>query len=366
MVPEAGDGWREREEPEVTNEPAPHSEAANADPLEPPIDLTPALPGGWWTLPLSDAAVDCVSQHHWEQPGRPVSWEVARLSKAVYLYRETATRWTVAAKFYVPKTGGSAGRHAKREFQCIQKARAVGLSAGRVRAVRPLGVWRGVLFLEHVAGLTLVDVIAVRKRQPGKLCDSLAGVAELLARLHSGGSHLKATPDFESGMAEALKYVGQLETHGVLKGELGKAASLRRLIGRWAEHPAMVQFAPTLTHGDATTTNFIFLPDGGVVAIDWERLGVADPAADLGRLMAEVSHSVGQQEGGDAESSLLIQHLMQAYQQALSVKVGADTLNERARFYRASSTLRIARNGWLSRLERSALVVEAMDLLDAK
>jgi aminoglycoside phosphotransferase len=362
MVPEAGDGWREREEPEVTNDSAPHSEAANADPLEPPIDLTPNF---WWTLPLSDAAVEYVSQHHWEQPGQPVSWEVARLSKAVYLYRETATRWTVVAKFYAPKTGGSAERHAKRGFQCIQKARAVGLSAGRVRAVRPLGVWRGVLFLEHAAGLTLVDIIAVRKGQPGKLCDSLAGVAELLARLHSGGSHLKATPDFESGMAEALKYVRQLETHGVLKGEPGRVASLRRLIGRWAEHPAMAQFAPTFTHGDATTTNFIFPPDGGVVAIDWERLGVADPVADLGRLMAEVSHSVGQQGGGDTETTQLIQHLMQAYQRARSLKVGADILNERARFYRASSTLRIARNGWLSRRGRSALVLEAMALLDS-
>lgn len=45
---------------------------------------------------------------------------------------------------------------------------------------------------------------------------------------------------------------------------------------------------------------------------------------------------------------------------------GVDTLIERARFYRASGTLRIARNGWLSRLERSALVVEAMALLDSR
>ncbi|MEJ2558525.1 MAG: aminoglycoside phosphotransferase family protein [Anaerolineae bacterium] len=352
----------------MTSEPAPLSEAANADPLEPPIDLAPALPGGWWPLPMSDTVVEYLSQHHWEQPGRPVSWEVARLSKAVYLYRATATRWTVAAKFYAPKTGGSAGRHAERELQCIEEARAVGLSAGRLRAVQPLGVWRGVLFLEYVAGLTLVDVIAVRKKQPGMLFDSLVGVVELLARLHTGGSQLEVTPDFESGMAEALKYVDQLETRGVLKGEPGKAASLRLLIGRLAEHPVMAQFAPALTHGDgdATTTNFIFPPDGGVVAIDWERLGVADPAADLGRLMAEVSHSVGQQEGGDAETTRLMQHLMRAYQRAWSLKVGVDTLIERARFYQASSTLRIARNGWLSRVERSALVVEAMDLLDAK
>ena len=57
---------------------------------------------------------------------------------------------------------------------------------------------------------------------------------------------------------------------------------------------------------------------------------------------------------------------MQAYQRARSLKVGADALNKRARFYRASSTLRIARNGWLSRPERSALVLEATALLDSR
>jgi hypothetical protein len=57
---------------------------------------------------------------------------------------------------------------------------------------------------------------------------------------------------------------------------------------------------------------------------------------------------------------------MQAYQRARSLKVGVDALIERARFYRASSTLRIARNGWLSRPERSALVLEATALLDSR
>jgi tRNA A-37 threonylcarbamoyl transferase component Bud32 len=350
----------------MTNDPGPYSKQANAEPLEPPVDLAPVVPGDWWTLPLSDAVVGYISQHYWEQPGQPVSWQVARMSKAVYLYRETTTRWTVAAKFYAPKTGSSAGRHAKRELECTEKARAVGLAAGRLRAVRPLEAWRGVLFLEHVAGLTLVDVIAVRKRQPGMLFNHLSGVAELLARLHTEGNRPETAPDFGPGKADALKYVGQLETHGVLKHEPAMVANLRRLIGRWAERPTMAQFTPSLTHGDATTANFMFPPDGGVVAIDWERLGVADPAADLGRLMAEVSHSIRQHEGGGAEIALLIQHVMRAYQRARSPQAGIDTLIERARFYQASSTLRIARNGWLSRLERSALVIEAMALLDSK
>ena len=45
----------------------------------------------------------------------------------------------------------------------------------------------------------------------------------------------------------------------------------------------MGDFTPAFTHGDATTSNFVFPWDGGVVAIDWERFAVADPAADVGR-----------------------------------------------------------------------------------
>ena len=36
---------------------------------------------------------------------------------------------------------------------------------------------------------------------------------------------------------------------------------------------------------------------------------------------------------------------------------------KRARFFQASSTLRIARNGWVSRLDRMGLVAQALALL---
>jgi hypothetical protein len=99
------------------------------------------------------------------------------------------------------------------------------------------------------------------------------------------------------------------------------------------------------------------------VAVDWERLKVADPAADLGRLMAEVGHSVVRHGGTAEEAEAFLQHLVQSYQLSLPPAWDRDALPLRARFFRASSTLRIARNGWLSRLERTALVAQAMALL---
>lgn len=125
----------------------------------------------------------------------------------------------------------------------------------------------------------------------------------------------------------------------------------------------MQDFTPGFNHGDATTSNFIYPWDGGVVAIDWERFKVADPAADLGRLMAEVSHSIKQHGGSVAEAEPFVQRLVEAYCGAVPAGWNVGALIQRARFYRAQSTLRIARNGWVSRLDRTALVAQAAVLL---
>jgi len=99
----------------------------------------------------------------------------------------------------------------------------------------------------------------------------------------------------------------------------------------------MERFNPTLTHGDATTTNFIFPQDGGVVIIDWERMKISDPAGDLGRLMAEVAYTFKQQGGDVADVQDLTQRLLESYCYAMSGNENPDTLQERVRFYRAQA-----------------------------
>jgi aminoglycoside phosphotransferase (APT) family kinase protein len=304
-----------------------------------------------------------VTEALWDHPERPVSWEVARLSQAAYVYRETSAGWAAVAKFYVVKAGSSAGEYAARELDCIREVQAAGMARGDARTIEPLGIWRGVLFLEYVDGLTLEDTIAVRRSRPGEMNQALESVARFLARLHAHGVQPDTEPDFRSPLRYAQEIVGQLARHGVLQDYPIARDGVARLIDRWASNPAMRDFVPSFTHGDATTTNFVFLRQGGVVVVDWERLRVADPAFDLGRLMAEITHSINQHGGSVAEAESLIQHLADTYSQALPAGWDADALIDRARFYRASSTLRIARNGWVSRLDRTALVAQAMALL---
>lgn len=337
--------------------------ATPIEPITPSAELSALQPGEWGAMPETDPLLQHIAESYWPHPERPLAWQAARFSKAVYLFQEMTTSWTLVVKFYEAKTGRSAGKYALQELEQIEWARAAGLAEGTMRSLQAFGAWRGVLFLEHVDGLTLADAIAVRRSRPGELRAGLAVVAGLLARLHTDGAQPQVTPDFQRAVAEALEFVGELASSGILKGEKTVADGLDSLIGRWSANPAMDQFTPAVIHGDATTTNFVFPDRGGVVAIDWERLEVADPAADLGRLAAEVWHSVGQQGGRGQEAAALTQWLLDAYCKALPATVTSQALLERTRFHQASSTLRIARNKWLSPSERMALVTQAMGLL---
>ncbi|MFP4344458.1 MAG: phosphotransferase [Anaerolineales bacterium] len=331
--------------------------------LGPPADVPEILRGSWLQLPSDDPVALYLVQHHREASTPPGGWEVARLSHTAYIYRERSTGRAVIAKFYVVKTGDAAPRHARQELEQTRRVRAADLAEGRLRAVRPLSVWRGVLFLEYVEGLTLEGIIAVRRNRPGTLAASLTCAARFLAALHTRTPQPSTGADFAPALTYTHKVVEQLTKHGVLQEQLLTQEGVRQLISRWADRQMMRNFTPALNHGDMTTTNFIFPTEDEVVVIDWERLEVADPAADLGRLMAEVTHSITRHGGSVPEALSFVEHLTESYRTALPEGWDAGSLLERARFYRASSTLRIARNGWLSRLERTTLVAQAMALL---
>lgn len=335
-------------------------------PFNPPADLPEIQHGDWLPLPNKDPVIAFLVSEYQEHFDPPGSWEVARLSSAAFLYRETASGWTVIAKFYAPKKGEQAEKFAWRELDLIEQGRRSGPIDDKVRPVLPYGVRHGVLFLEYVDGLTLEDSIAVRRSRPGTLLPNLRETARFLARLHEGTANSEVEPDFDRRVIYFHKLIDNLVRYGVLKDDPVVAEGLASLVERWADDPRMVDFTSVLIHGDATTTNFIFPWEGGVVAIDWERAKFADPASDLGRLMAEVAHSIKQHGGSAVESQPFVFSLAQAYCQALSGNWNKNALLDRARFYQALSTARIARNGWVSRLDRTALVAQAMALLSGK
>jgi tRNA A-37 threonylcarbamoyl transferase component Bud32 len=337
-----------------------------AEPITPLADVPEIQRGDWFDVPADDPVVAHLRANYWGPPAvtqlaAPSCWEAARLSHAAFVYREPSTRWSVVAKFYTVKSS-QPERYAGKERDYIRQAQAAGLGDGRLRTIQPLGLWRGVLFLEYVDGLTLEDTIAVRRSRPGTLVLGLEKTARLLATLHTHGTRPASTPEFGPAAAYAHEVVSDL-THGVLEGDPVVRDGLDRLIDRWAADAAMEDFTPTWNHGDATTSNFVFPWEGGIVAIDWERFEVSDPAADLGRLMAEVSHSIKQHGGSVAESKPFVQRLVNAYCEAMPTHWDCEALLRRAKFYQAQSTLRIARNGWVSRLDRTSLVAQAAILL---
>jgi aminoglycoside phosphotransferase (APT) family kinase protein len=254
-------------------------------------------------------------------------------------------------------------KYSERELDYLRQVRETGFESGEIRVIRPLGTWSGVLFLEYEEGLTLKDLIAVRQTFPGKLRAGLRGVARFLAKLHSAWQQPETSPDVERAIKDNLDYVEDLAQHGVLKTEARIAASLESMISEWARDPLMASFTPTLIHGDATTTNFVVLDDGSLVALDLERLKVADPAADLGRLAAEVFHSLREAGGDGTETESLLQVCFGAYREALPSQSQVEDVLNRTCFYQGTSLLRIARNGWIPRLERMSLVAQAMALL---
>lgn len=332
-------------------------------PLNPPTNGV-IQRGRWAPVPDDDRLVNYIVAHYWDQPHPPRGWQIARMSGAAHIYRERETRWAVVAKFYAAKTGDDAPHYAQREYDMTLQARSAGLSAGEFRALRPLAVWRGVLLLEHVDGLTLEDMIAVRRHRPGELLPALDRAARLLATLHAQGIQPNSTPDFVRNADYARKMVEQLARWGVLKDNATVCNGLFCLIERWETNPAMHAYVPALIHGDATTTNFVYPWQDGVVGIDWERMKETDPAADVGRLTAEIAHSITAHGGSVAEALPLVEHVIDAYFRAAGhADETREAFTQRVRFFRATSTLRIARNGWVPRVERMAMVAEALALL---
>jgi thiamine kinase-like enzyme len=341
------------------------NQSSNTRMLEPPVGLPGFQKNDWFALPHDDPLIQYLVEQLWDQPNRPLEWEAARLSKAAYLYREKASGWIVLVKFYSAKvhTMVSAERYARNEFDRMKQVDTIGESDRSVRAPRAIACQNGVLFLEYIDGLTLEDKIAIRRNRPGTLLPALDKTARLLSGLHKQSLQLEHPRNFHYEIADTQKNVAELAEKGILAGNPVVAGALQGLIERWAADPAMIDYIPTFIHGDATTSNFVFSWSGDLVAIDWERMNTADPASELGRLMAEVAHSIQQYSGDYHEAQELLRFTSSIYCQALPSNGDRDALLYRSRFYQASSTLRIARNGWLPALQRTGLAAQALALL---
>ena len=206
-------------------------------PIPPPEELLNTRPGEWITLAESHPTISHLNQ---KITGRAGTWKGTRFSKAVYLYREVGTSESLIIKYYQPKTGADAVRHAEGELKKIERAQSLGMMVGPLRVIKPIAVWQGVLFLEYVPGLTLADIIAVRRSQPGLMHASLLKVAKFLVKLHTAETNTQRENPLSNSahtIKVARKYVTQLEKYGVLEDEPDVAEAIKNQITNWERKP---------------------------------------------------------------------------------------------------------------------------------
>ncbi len=194
------------------------------------------------------------------------------------------------------------------------------------------------------------------------LLPQLDKLACLLAFLHS---RLPAGPPVSA--AEALRYmlklVRQLNQRGLLSSAdratlMAEAFAWERLFPLWPDHEVLI-------HGDATPTNFLF-PDCRAVAVDLERLRLADRLWDLSWVAGELKHAWGWRSQNFAASEPAISHFFHAYLLAQGAVANlAPRLFAFNPFYMAMAELRIARNTYLSWEYRRELIAEAIRCLSS-
>jgi aminoglycoside phosphotransferase len=268
----------------------------------------------------------------------------------------------VVGKFYSaypPAT--SADRSLDREYQNYLWAAALGLTQGPGLIPRLLGrhpQTRLGLLLAAVPGPDLDQALAraCHQGEQEQLLRRLERLAGLLAVFHT-----REIPEQPVSPQPARQYFAKLQAQlqglGLLTPEEEQA--LLEEGAAWSPRLERLPDNLVLVHGDATPTNFLF-PDGRAVALDLERLGLADRLWDLSWVAGELKHTWGLRTGYLDGAEPAIRHFFGAYVTSLP----ADTALTRRifalnPFYMALAELRIARNAYLPWEHRRALVAEA-------
>jgi aminoglycoside phosphotransferase len=292
-------------------------------------------------------------------PAGEVDLEPLPSCRAVYRFTFAQGKYPVVGKLfaaYPPRTALDQGL--AKEYDNYLRTPTLGLRDGsvpRLLGSRP-EVGLGLL-LEAVPGPDLDHFLARACRgDAGPLERALGRLAELLAFFHS-----RPRPEspvlLEPALAYLKKLLRQLEETGLLSPEeQGALAEEGRI---WQDRLAAFPDRQVLVHGDATPTNFLF-PDGRAVALDLERLRVADRLWDLSWVAAELKHAWGWRAHDFFAAEAAIRHFFRAYLEAVAAAPAtARRVYHLNPFYMALAELRIARNAYLAWDYRRELVAEA-------
>lgn len=286
----------------------------------------------------------------------------------VYLYEDCHSRAQIVGKFFVraDQDPAIAANRMRKEFDNLQILRSYGLAGYPHHVVRPLGTnsWlNSILVEEYTPGVPLSSYIsdAIHRGGSRPLFEKLTALAYFLSTLHNRTANTHGV-NFHEDCVYMDQLVRKLQTQHVIG--TWDADELYWLRDRWREKPRMWEDNQVYVHGDATPSNLLFGRDLSVIAIDLERMKLADRTFDLGRIAGELQHYFLQASGDAQAAEPFIGHLLWEYACHFPDRDRTfHSITGRLPFQMALTLLRIARNSWVTAPQRGRLVEEAKIIL---
>ena len=283
-------------------------------------------------------------------------------TNAVYIYEDRETGVRAVGKFFYSERmhdWDAAFRRLEREYRSIKLFRSH-LDSRVHYTARPLGCnadLNRLLVVEYCQGERLDSVIrrTIGENNDRLLYGKLTALADFLVAVHNRSAG-KTGIDFEQNCAyfqQLVRQVGDLIPHD-------EANYLHALCRQWHDDPVMWQDREVLVHGDATPSNFCFGDGPMVITFDLERVRRTDRLFDLGRLTAELRHFFFRSTGNLHAAEPFIGHFLWEYCGHFPDRERSfQSITGRLPFYMGMNLLRIARNSYLERSYRRALITEA-------
>ena len=289
-------------------------------------------------------------------------------SHAVFLLEDADSGQELVLKSFAERgrTTGRLKRYLDDEYECLKRIRKIGVCSRHWTAVKPLcRDRRGLFLVEEKADGTPLDRHLAREMAngDGRMDEKLDLLAGFFASLH-GKTATRKRVNVSSLRKELERHASQSRHAGSLdRGELDEA---RWRIRQWCASPVIRHVARSLTHGDATTTNFI-CQDDRLVVIDLERSRYRDPVYDLGMMAGELFGAALSATSNPYRADRHIRHLYEKYAGNFRDPRGMfDRLTARNPFYMANSLLRMSRNDYFSADHRRRLGYYALECLRSR